>query len=201
MTEETIPIQLPQPATETPAPQTYVPPTAAELAESVHSHSYNIGGTVYHPKAGPNRSRVTFSSSSDHPPVELWSSIDWNLLTPGGFTTPQGENYSLMIMLSFEDIAQEAQADPHYQPPVIPSFPNGAATYRIISGPATPDVIAALNALHAVHDREYQSLTAQLQQREEQRFAAEAAALLPKAPPADIITQYREMTPEELINR
>ena len=92
VTEDTIPIQLPPPVAETPAPQPYVPPTAAELAEIAHSHSYNIGGTVYHPKAGPNRSRITFSSSSDHPPVELWSSIDWNLLTPGGFTTPQGEN-------------------------------------------------------------------------------------------------------------
>lgn len=198
VTEETIPIQPPPPEAETPVQQPATSQTEAERQAELRSHSLSIGGTVYRQAAAPSRSLITIHPDNGAASVVVWSSIDWNLLSPGNFTSPDGESYSLMLMLSEVNVWELDETDGQAPPTPIPSFPSGPASYRIVSGIASPQTIKALNDLHAAHDREYVSLLAQWQAREVARAASEEAAKLPKPPPEDIITQYREMTPEEL---
>lgn len=198
VTEETIPILLPLPEPDAPVQQAPTPQTEAERQAELHSHTLSIGGTVFRQAPAPSRSLITIHPNNGGNPIEIWSSIDWNLLTPGNFTSPDGESYSLQMMISTVNVSDINEADPGAPSIAIPSFSNGAASYKIVSGIATAQMIKALNDLHAAHDREYVSLLAQWQAREVERSASEAADKLPKPPPEDILTQYREMKPEEM---
>lgn len=198
VTEETIPIRPSPPAPKPAAPSVPHVPTLAEIAEAKRYHFLNMGGMTYLTESGSVRSLITWYSGAQSQPLVFWSSIDWDLLRPGNFTSPEGETYSLLLMLFPGYPFKELHGGTDLQPPEIPSFPSGAATYQIVSGAATPDMIATLNALHSIHDSQYQSLVTLRQQREE---AWLAAAQLPQPPPEDIVSQYREMTQEELKNR
>ena len=204
VTEKTIPITLPQPETFAPATSISSPERLAHRAAMKRIHFLSLGGMVYRLVSGQTRSLITLHTTDGASPVEFWSSIDWNLMRIGNFTSPQGETYSLNLMLTPIDIAKITQLlaahGRTYTAPVIPSFPAGPATYHILSGAPSPQVIAALNDLHAIHDRDYDSLMAAWQKREDERKADEVAAKLPQPPPPDIVSQYREMTPEELKN-
>lgn len=88
------------------------------------------------------------------------------------------------------------------QEPTVPSFPAGPATFTIISGTPTPEQLADLQALHALHDRDYAALLAAFEQRQAAQLAARQAQAEQEAkPPQDVVIRYRVMTPDELENR
>lgn len=205
VTEATLPIQ-PPPAPPAPAAtRTKLPDDilAAMKVLAAKRHTLNFGGTVYKTADGSCRSLITCHPFDGSQPVVFWSSVDWDLLRVGRFNTPTGMEYILMTMVGTPiDIARTSAAwakrGRTYQAPAIPEFPAGAASYQIVSGQPTATVLAALDAVHAFHDREHAALVAAQQQRAEARRLAEEAAKQPQPPPPDIIIQGRPMTPEEL---
>ncbi len=201
VTEETIPIRLAPPKPDPTATPVRPIPTPAEMTEASHVHFLSMGGSTYLTESGSTRSLITWYSASSVGTIVFWSSVDWDLLRPGNFTTAEGESYSLLLMLSSANVSKEALAGCVESLPPIPSFSEGSASYRIVSGSATPEVTQTLDALHRIYDRDLQMLLTLRQEREQARIEAAAAALLPQPPPDDIVSQYREMTPEELENR
>jgi hypothetical protein len=197
VTEATLPLLRPAPA---PPPQAPSAGADGDPAPAEY-HMLWFGCTVYRPATGVPRSLITFWQPHGGGPLVFWSSIDWNLLSAGGFTTPEGAAYSMMILLTDLDPVQTSEAlagDSSAESPPLPAFTGTAASFKIVSGTPTAETLADLNAIHAFHDREHATLLAAWQQGQAARLRAAEEAKLPKPPPPDIIIQRRPLTREEL---
>jgi hypothetical protein len=165
-------------------------------------HDLAIGGTVYRLPNGTARSLITYYQGEGKNPVVIWSSVDWNLLTPGGFVSSDGHTYSLLLMLSTVDVAtlaeESAANGTETDVPVFPAFPGGPSSFQIVSGDTSPKVLADLRALHSIHDRDYSTLLAAWNEREAARIKAEAERAANPPKPQNIVLQYRMLKPEEL---
>lgn len=208
VSKATIPSPLPK--TDAPATQQRLPEEQAAweawVAQQPKRKHLSLGGTVYCSAAHPPRSLICGFGNNGTPPVVFWSSIDWQLLQPGNFTLPDGTKLNLLLLLSVHD--EDKMAAFHqrwggtYTPIAIPTFPAGPATFRIISGAPTPEQLADLQQLHALHDRKYAALLSAFEQRQAAQLVARQINATQEAkPPQDVVIRYRVMTPDELENR
>lgn len=201
VTEATLPLLRPEPAKESSLPPEALSAGEGGGPEPVEFHTLIFGGTVHRSATGALRSLITLWQPHAAGPLVFWSSIDWSLLTVGGFTTPEGAAYSMLILLTELDTIQSSEAlagDTADETPPPPTFTGTAASFKIVSGTPTEETLAELSAIHAFHDREHAALLAEKIKRDEARRLAKEAAKLPQPPPPDIIIQGRPMTPEEL---
>jgi hypothetical protein len=123
-------------------------------------------------------------------------------MTVGNFTAPDGQRYSLMLMFTTMDIAtmerRYAARGVAYKAPDIPDFAAGPASFRIVSGEATPQTLADLQVLHTLHDRDYETLLVAWNEREAARRKGEAEKPITPPKPENIVLQYRMLKPEEI---
>lgn len=171
-------------------------------AKQLRNRYLSLGGTVYRPVTGSARSLITLHQGDGKAPFVFWSSFDWNLMTIGSLDAPDGQHYFLMLMFSTIDIAamerRYATRGIAYQAPDIPGFTAGPATFKIVSGEATPQTLADLQALHAIYDRDHETLFARWTEREAARRKADAEKPATPPKPENIVLQYRMLKPEEI---
>lgn len=208
VTKVTLP--SPPPKVEAPAPRQLSADEQAAWqtwAEQQPKLNYlSLGGIVYRSASHPTRSFIRCFAGDGAPPIAFWSSFDWQLFQDGNFTLPNGSKLSLLLMLSVQDedafTALYHRWGGIYTPPAIPSFPAGAASFKVVSGEPTFGQLAYLEALHALYDRDYDELVAAFEQRKTAQIEAKKARAEEEAkPPENVVIRYRVMTPDELEDR
>jgi hypothetical protein len=201
VTDKTLPTP-PAPVTLPPAPQASALEAMKERVKQQRNRYLSFSGTVYRAANGSACSLITLYQQAGRAPLVFWSSFDWNLMTIGDFEAPDGEHYCLMLMFSTIDIAameaRQAARGVVYKTPEIPSFTEGPASYKIVSGEATDQALADLKVLHAIYDRDKEVLLSAWKHREAVRIKAEAEKPTNPPKPEDIVLQYRMLKPEEI---
>ncbi len=152
-----------------------------------------LGGSVYRREGQPARTLVNLYSHGSGP-ISFWTSADWRLISGiGNLTDASGKDWSLMCM--FSSYVHEPKDDSI----VIPEFPPGPSTIKVVSGDPTPEQLAPVKLYLAHYDAHLPELQAAYQARieEQERLAAEEKAN-PKVP-EDIVVQFRVLSPEEIV--
>lgn len=197
VTEEVLP---------TPPPKVEAPPVQQNVFQtnptdtSLEQQTLMLGATVFRSKTGPARTLVTY-----HPPgaaagVTFWSSADWSLLANvGPVTGADGKTWDMMLMWSAEELDDTAAGDGKTDDPlVIPAFPAGRASYKVIDGILTPQMRAPIDLFHATYDSQYQKLKAAYQALETARLLREAELKARPPEPQDVVIQYRLLEPGQM---
>jgi hypothetical protein len=171
--------------------------------------SIHAGATVYRLPDGKTVTLVTQWRVNDGPPVSFWSSADFSLLAhPGGFTrtTPEGEvNHTMLLLWSSHDVAMwkdlAARRGREYQPPDLPEFPEGPATWIVAgNGDMQKTDPVTERAIKHLHEHYNQNLT-QLRQAyallEAERAARRAELLANPPQPRDIHLRVSRLDPAQ----
>ncbi len=154
----------------------------------------HLGGGVYRRCGQPARTLINYCPQGSDQRISFWTSADWRLIAGVGcLPDDHGKDWELMCMFSSYD---EEQQDDSL---VIPDFPTGPSTIKIISGNPTPEQMAPVRLYLAYYDSNLSELQTAYQTRieEQKRLAAEEKAH-PKVP-EDIVVQFRVLAPEEIV--
>lgn len=194
------PIALPPPPE--PAPPAAVADDAAfkaHLAEYRANHPrseiVSLGAWVYRFNNAPPRTLVTYSPGENAEPVTFWSSADFALISGVySFIDTDGRSRSLFMMCGDLNIDRMAAAlashGRKYQPPNIPDFPDGPATFTVVGEQPTAAMLVPIQSLHDIYNSEFQRLQTAWDGRERARLqrAADLKANPPK--PKDITLNF-----------
>lgn len=177
---------LPMPETSPPA--VIQPASAPAFHSTPHQATEfcSVGATVHRRIGKPSRTLVEYRPQGSDQVVSFWSSADWSLIAPmSGLTDASGKNWMLMCMHSIQTEDDVT---------VIPDFPAGKSTNKIIAG--DPTLLASVQVFLDHYDANLPELQAAYQMRleEQQRRAAEEPEK-----PKDIVVQYRILAPEEIV--
>lgn len=154
----------------------------------------NLGGSVYRRSGQPARTLINYYPQGANQSISFWTSADWRLIAGiGSLDDGNGKDWQLMCMFSSYD--EEQQEDSL----VIPEFPAGPSTIKVVSGNPTPEQMAPVKLYLAYYDANLPELQAAYLTRieEQKRLAAEEKAH-PKIP-EDIVVQFRVLAPEEIV--
>ncbi len=179
-----------------PAPIAPIPPPPAPNLE-VRPHRefgfLNLGGGVYRRDGQPARTLINYYSQGTGQ-ISFWTSADWRLISGiGSLSDANGKDWEQMCMISsYVEVRQEETF-------VIPDFPAGPSTIKVVSGNPTPEQLAPVKLYLAYYDAHLAELQAAFDARveEKKRLAAEEKAH-PKIP-EDIVVQFRVLAPEEIV--
>ncbi len=195
LTKDALPVVPPAPQT---SPQPARVPRPA--IQRVERGFLNIGGTAYRRNGQPTRSLITYYPQGSAIPITFWSSADWSLLTGvGQLADSSGKIWQQMCMISPVDLDRKAGRFQMRDTSTIPSFPEGAATYLIVSGNPPPGAMAPVELFLSYYDAHLAELQAACKKRSEEQARQAAEELANPPVPEDIVVQYRIMKPEEIV--
>jgi hypothetical protein len=205
----TITIQRIKPIVLPPPPEPQIDAAAApidnaafkqRLAEYRAAHPrtgmLSIGATVYRFNDSPPRTLIRYWPGSDGDCMTFWSSADFSLISGiHSFVATDGKTRNLFMswynMDTTRIAAMLASRGRQYQPPVIPTFPAGPATFTIVGTlPAAPSVLVPIQSLHDLYNSEFQRLKAAYDGREAARLQREAELKAHPPQPKDIVVNY-----------
>ena len=191
------PIDLPEPSETTPAPVNTapLPQNLAATTQRPKQTTISLSATVYRAASHPPRSLVTYRPNGNGTPITFWSSADFSLLKGiTSFLATDGQAHMLFLMCGSENTdtsaaIRQAHGIP-YQPPAIPAFPTGNATYQIVGNPPAAEALIPIQSLHDLYNREFTRLLTAYQGREQARIQHEADLLANPPQPQDITLNY-----------
>jgi hypothetical protein len=191
------PIDLPPPPETEPAPVNTAPlqKNLTANAQRVQKTIISLSANVYRSASHPPRSLVTYRPNGNRQPITFWSSADFALLRGvSSFLATNGQTHMLFLMCGSEDTdhtaaIRQARGIP-YQPPAIPEFPPGNATYQIVGNPPTAEDLIPIQSLHDLYNREFSRLLTAFQGREQARLQHEADLKANPPQPQDITLNY-----------
>jgi hypothetical protein len=196
------PIALPQP----PAPFEVVP-TAADIEFRAQMRAYYaanprpeqlcLGATVFRSANQAPRTLVRYWLIEDSREITFWSSADFSLIAGGisTFKDSAGATHSIFMSWSTIDDARatklQAITGRAHQPPEIPTFPEGKATFQFIgeTQPA-PETLTAIQSLHDIYNTELPRLQTAYQGREQAKRTHEAYLRANPPQPQNITLNY-----------
>lgn len=198
--QEIKPIALPPP----PAPQPASPAAQFDnaafkqrLADYRANHPPStmllLGATVYHLKDSPPRTLVQNWPNRGGDPITFWSSADFALLSGiRSFAATDGRNYDLCLMCDYIDTMRAAAfSRGKYHLPDVPALPDGPATFTIVgTPPADPSVLAPIQSLHDLYNKEFWRLKTAREGRERARLQHEADLKAHPPQPKNIVVNF-----------
>lgn len=209
--QEIKPIALPAPVE---------PPSPPDLGDSaVRAHIaamrgvrpeaefFGIGATVYRSNSAATRTLFTYrSGQADQSNIVFVSSMDASLLQ--GISQYEGADgiiRSFFMAWSVDDAdaitARLAASGRTYQPPALPSLPDGPVTFTILSGNPSVAALATIRSLHDIYHKEYANLLAARENREKVRIEREAALKAKPPKPKDIVLSYWRLDTSKKSNK
>jgi len=159
------------------------------------------GATVYHSKTSPARSLVRIWPYGDEEPVDFWSSADFGYLSGfPSFIGSDGNARSLFMMWTNADMDREARSKSMrgltYNPPEIPEFPAGPASFAFVGKLPSDRIIASVQSLHDLYNNEFGRLKAAYEGRQRANLQREADLKAHPPQPKNIVLNYwRTETP------
>ncbi len=193
------PIALP-PRPQAPAPIDFNDPAiqqriAERRAKYPAMKMLAVGATIYHSDSSPPRSLVRLWPQTAGEPVTVWSSANFALLAGiPTFATASGERASIMMVWSTLNLDRTNHLKRTYARqfprPEIPVFPEGNATFQVVSGNPTPETLASIASLHEIYNTEHPRLLAAYQGRERARIAHEAEQKAHPPLPQNLVLNY-----------
>ena len=199
--QEIKPIDLPAPPQEVaPVAHESDPTFQARLADYQATHprpdQIRISSVIYHPKDSAPRSLVRWWPPASKEPISFWTSANLNLIIGGfrSFIDSSGKAHSLSFGWENFDAQRLAQLNASKKNlaaiPVIPDFPDGAATCAFIGqAPADADLLV-IQSLHDLYNKNHEQLLTAYQGRTQARLAAEAELKAHPPQPKDITLNY-----------
>ena len=166
----------------------------------------HAGATVYRLPNGQTITHVSSWSVNSSEPISFWSSADFSLIAhPGSFSTERGVNYTIMLMWTPYDLAQwKALMEKYrvaYQPPELPEFPDGPATWKLDESESTdepdPAALAAIEAIHHYLNSEKEDLQRAYEKRQAEQAARRAELAANPPQPRDIHLRVTRLTPDK----
>ncbi|MBC8127871.1 MAG: hypothetical protein H8M99_12090 [Gloeobacteraceae cyanobacterium ES-bin-144] len=164
-------------------------------------NTISLGANIYHSVVHSPRSLVSYWPQ--HLQVEgerletvtFWSSADFALLTSVPKFVDAHDNPCMMfLMWSVYDIDRTtslfARHGRKYNPPAIPEFAPGKATYQIVSGNPDAKSLADIQAVHDLYNNEFEKLSAAYASRERARREREEWDKAHPQKPKDITLNY-----------
>ncbi|MEI7909861.1 MAG: hypothetical protein WCK77_09525 [Verrucomicrobiota bacterium] len=203
------PIELPPPP-EPASPAEGADNTAfkARLADYRAKHPraeiVSLGASVYRFDNAPPRTLVTYSPGENTEPVTFWSSADFALLSGVyAFVDTDGQSRTLFMMWTNINVSRMASVfvshGHKFQPPGIPDFPAGLASFTVVGKPPAADVLVPIQSLHDIYNSEFQRLQTAWDGRERARLQREADLKANPPKPKNITLNYwRTETPAPL---
>ena len=191
------PIDLPPPPENVPAPVNTAPLqyNLAANAQRLQTTIISLSATVYRSASHTPRSLVTYRPNGNRQPITFWSSADFALFRGvSSFLATNGQTHMLFLMCGSEDTDHAAAIRQargiSYQPPAIPEFPAGNATYQIVGNPPSADDLIPIQSLHDLYNREFSRLLTAFEGREKARLQREADLKANPPQPQDITLNY-----------
>jgi hypothetical protein len=139
-----------------------------------------LGATVFSFSDAPSRTFVTYWPSAKGESISLWSSANFSLFEGiPHFTSAAGHSYSMIMMLNRVEIGPVAKLaaylDDNDETPVPLTLSEDKAAFLTIGPPPSdPEILAPIQALHEIHDREFARLKSAYEVRERERLQREA---------------------------
>ena len=197
------PIALPPPeAPSAPQPETLRTATATadfkqHLADYLAAHppveEISISATVYRRSPLPPRTLVRYWTKSGGDPITFWSSADFSLISGiRSIAATDGRTYSLSVTSGNINIRRlTALSGGKFQPPDIPDFAVGPATF-ILAGkpPADPAILVPIQSLHDIYNKEYWRLKFAFEGCERARLQREADLKANPPQPQNIVLNF-----------
>ncbi len=171
--------------------------TTAEDAASVSTAGFSfVGATVFHPQDSTPRTFVNFSPQGQVATVSFWSTADFAYLSGfSSFIGTDGIDRSLIMTWDRQEIGSlsdlmTGSGASDLGIPVMPPLQTGAATFAIISGQPSQEIITAIRSLHDLYNNEYDRLKTAYEGRERARIAEEAELKAHPPAPKDLVIRY-----------
>ena len=155
-----------------------------------------ISASVYRTGISQPRSLVRYWPGQSGESVTFWSAADFALISGiHTFVATDGSICNLLMSWGNMDptrtAALMASHGRQYTPPDIPVFPDGPATFTIVGTPPDdPSVLAPIQALHDLYNREFWRLKTAYEGRELARIQREADLKAHPPQPKNLVVNF-----------
>jgi hypothetical protein len=174
---------------------------AAYRAQHPQARMLFLGATVYRLQNAPPRTLVSYWPGDGTESIKFWSSADFALISGiHSFVGNDGGTRNLCMMWCSMYIggnaARMAAHGREYHAPVIPTFPEGPASFTWVGTPPAPEIVAAVQSLHDIYNTDHERLKTAWEGRE--RASIEREAYLKDHPPQPkniVLNYWRTETP------
>jgi hypothetical protein len=160
-----------------------------------------LSATVFRSKDFPPRTLVRCWPEGKGETITFWSSADFGLISGiHSFADVTGVTHSLLMGWGYVDLETmsetRAASLKAYGAAVLPTFPEGKASFEIIGDPLAAEDLAPIQSLHDLYNSEHDRLKTAYEGRERAQRLLEAELKANPPKPKDIVLNYWRIDPK-----